>query len=213
MRNNTIIFGDSYCTFKGFIPKGYLTYYSERKCYKTDVTEVSQTWWHQVVQEADLNLVLNDSWSTSTIGYRGYYDADCSTSSSFLCRLEKLIAEGFFEKNEIHKAFVFGGTNDSWANVPLGRPEHRHWEHQDLYDVLPAIDCFLSLLKQTLPHAEIYCLVNTGLKPEITDWMLQVCKRYEITPVVFDNIDKKCGHPTVQGMLDIKHGVLRALKQ
>ena len=212
MQNNTIIFGDSYCTFKGFIPKGYLPYYTERKCYKTDVTDVSQTWWYQVFNEANLNLVLNDSWSTSTIGYTGYYDMDCSASSSFIYRLKKLIEAGFFQENEIHKAFVFGGTNDSWSNAPLGKPDHRNWEHEDLYEVLPAIDYFLHLLKQTIPHAEIYCLVNTGLKPEITNWMLQVCERYGIVPIVFDHIDKKCGHPTIQGMLDIKHGVLKALK-
>ena len=72
MSNNTIIFGDSYSTFENFIPAGYAVHYFENGRPETDVTKVSQTWWHQVVTEADLNLILNNSWSGSTICYTGY---------------------------------------------------------------------------------------------------------------------------------------------
>ena len=108
MKNNTIILGDSYSTFASFIPDGYLSYYSENERPETDVTKVSQTWWFQVMEAANLNLVLNNSWSGSTIGYTGYNNSDCSESSSFIYRLKQLIEDGFFEKNEIHKVFVFG---------------------------------------------------------------------------------------------------------
>ena len=101
MKNNTIILGDSYSTFEGFVPEGYDIYYFENGYSDTDVTKVSQTWWHQVVDEADLNLILNNSWSGSTIGYTGYDNVDCSKSSSFIYRLKQLIAEEFFVKNKI----------------------------------------------------------------------------------------------------------------
>ena len=120
MSNNTIIFGDSYSTFENFVLEGYAVYYTEKGRPETDVTKVFQTWWHQVVTEIDLNLNLNNSWSGSTIGYTGYNNTDCSHSSSFIYRLQKLIEQDFFDKNDIDTVFVFGGTNDSWAEAPLG---------------------------------------------------------------------------------------------
>lgn len=212
MAKNTIIFGDSYSTFKGYIPEGYAFYYSENGRPETDVTAVSETWWHQVVNEADLNLIQNNSWSGSTICYTGYEGKDCSATSSFICRLNKLIDEKFFHQNKIDKVFVFGGTNDSWCGAPLGEVKKENWTHDDLYNVLPAVYCFFDTLKKALPNAEIYCLVNTELRPEVTAALKDAAKIYNLTPVVFDKIDKKCGHPTIEGMKDIKNTVLKILK-
>lgn len=211
MKNNIIILGDSYSTFRGFVPDGYAVYYSEKERPETDVRNVSQTWWLQVIKEANLNLILNNSWSGSTIGYTGYNNTDCSESSSFIYRLKQLIGDGFFTKNEIHKVFVFGGTNDSWSNAPLGEIKYKDWTNNDLYFVLPAICYFLNLLKETLPHAEIYCLINTEIKSEIASCMKKACERYNITPITFDTINKNSGHPTIQGMKDIKDGILKVL--
>lgn len=212
LTNNTVIFGDSYSTFENYVPDGYAIYYSEQGRPETDVTNVSQTWWHQVVSEAKLNLILNNSWSGSTIGYTGYDNVDCSQSSSFIYRLRKLVKEGFFDRNQVDTVFVFGGTNDSWANAPLGTIKTKDWERQDLYSVLPAVFCFLKTLKDILPFADIYCLINTELKAEIADSMHQACEMYGITGVTFDHIDKSDGHSTIKGMQDIKTTVLRTIK-
>ena len=208
MKINTLIFGDSYSTFKGYVPDGYAVYYSENERPETDVTRVEQTWWYQVAQEAGLKLVLNNSCSGSTIGYTGYNNTDCSKSSSFIYRLKQLIENGFFAKNQIDTVFVFGGTNDSWSNAPLGEAKYSDWDEKELFSVLPAICYFLNLLKETSPQTDIYCLINTDIKPEIASCMKNACKTYNITPVTFDRIDKKCGHPTIQGMKAIKDGVL-----
>ena len=69
----------------------------------------------------------------------------------------------------------------------------------------------LKLLKQTLPDAAIYCMINTDLKPEISACMEHACEKYGITVVNFEQIDKVYGHPTVRGMQDIKDGVINAL--
>ena len=61
MKNNAVIFGDSYSTFEGFVPNGFRVYYSESGRPETDVTKVEETWWHQVEREAGINLVLNNS--------------------------------------------------------------------------------------------------------------------------------------------------------
>ena len=211
-KNNAIIFGDSYSTFNGFVPDGFAIYYSENERPETDVTQVSQTWWHQVIREANLNLVLNNSWSGSTIGYTGYDNIDCSTSSSFIYRFNQLIENGFFAENEIDTVFVFGGTNDNWADAPLGEIKYSDWEEKDLFSVLPAVCYFLNLLSETLPQAKIYCLMNRDIKPEIVDCMKSACEKYGIVSVTFQQIDKVSGHPTVQGMEDIATSVLSTLE-
>lgn len=215
MKNNAIIFGDSYSTFEGFIPEGYETYYSDSEGSKTDVRRVEQTWWHQIIKEADLNLVLNNSWSGSTIGYIGWGGRDFSKSSCFIYRFKQLIEKEFFTKNQIDTVFIFGGTNDSWSNAPLGKEKYSDWDESDLYTALPAISYFLNLVRQTLPQAKIYCLINTGLKDEITSCMKTASEKYGITYVTFNNIDKndEFGHPTIKGMKTIKNGVLKALNK
>lgn len=210
MAKNAIIFGDSYSTFDGYVPEGYPVYYSETSHSELGVNCASNTWWYQMATEADLHLVRNDSWSGSTIGYTGY-QGDCSHSSSFIYRLRKLEQEGFFEQNVIDTVLVFGGTNDSWSNAPLGKLKLNDFEEQDLYNVLPAIADFFYEIKRILPQATVYCLINLGLKPEIADAFERVCHRYGITKVVFDDIHKVDGHPTAQGMRDIKAAVVRAL--
>ncbi|MBR6558248.1 MAG: hypothetical protein IKT70_04465 [Clostridia bacterium] len=213
MKKNAIIFGDSYSTFDGFIPEGYEVFYTPFEYYDTDVRNVSETWWHQVVTEADLNLVLNDSWSGSTICYTGYDNVDCSESSSFICRLKKLIAKGFFEENKIDTVFVFGGTNDSWSDDPLGEMKFDDFDKSELYSVLPGICYFLKLLRETLPDADIYCLINTEIKQEIASCLEKVSEKYGMTPVTFDTIDKTGDHPTIKGMKEIKDTVLKAMNR
>lgn len=212
MPNNTIIFGDSYSTFAGFIPEGYAVYYSETPRPETDVTRVTETWWYQVMDNARLNLVLNNSWSGSTIGYTGYNNSDCSQSSSFIFRLRQLKEQGFFHENEINTVFVFGGTNDSWSDAPLGVSMPENQSEADLFSVLPAISHFLTDLKETLPAASIYCLINTELKPEIGEEMKAACKRLGIQAIPFTRIAKACGHPTVRGMQDIANQVLAVIR-
>ena len=209
MKKNAIIFGDSYSTFDGYIPHGYDSYYPDSG---TGVTQVCETWWSLLCEKADLNLVLNDSWSGSTIGYTSYDGYDSSRTSSFIFRLRRLIADGFFTENEIDTVFVFGGTNDSWSGAPLGEEIYENWLDSDFYNVLPACAYFLHLLKETLPQAKIYCLINTDLHPAIDGCMKTACEKYGVTPVTFDQIDKISGHPTVQGMNDIKNGVLTKIK-
>ena len=209
--NNVIIFGDSYSTYLGHIPQGYAVYYSGRRETPPDLEDVSQTWWHQVISEADGKLVQNNSWSGSTICYTGYGCTDRSKSSSFIYRLNKLADEGFFKKNKIDTVFVFGGTNDNWCQAPVGQLQFSDWTHDSLFFVLPAVCYFFKRLKEELPNSNIYCLINTNLRADITNGMKKACEHYGIKYITFDSIDKVNGHPTVKGMTDIKEQVLKNL--
>ena len=213
MKKNALIIGDSYSTFGGFVPEGNKVYYAEIPTHDTDVLSVTDTWWYQVITEGNFNLVLNESWSGAPVGYRGYDGEDCSKTSSFIYRLRLMRERGFFRDNEIHTVFAFGGTNDSWCEAPLGEIKCSDWKEEDLYYVLPAICCFFRELRQCLPEAEIYCLINTDLKEEITQALLLACKNHHMIPVTFPHIHKTNDHPTVLGMRTIKETVMAAIEE
>lgn len=206
-----MIFGDSYSTYADHIPQGYAVYYSGKRDTPPDLEDVSQTWWHQVITEGGGKLVQNNSWSGSTICYTGYGCTDRSKSSSFIYRINKLAEEGFFKKNTIDTVFVFGGTNDHWCQAPVGQLQFSDWTHDSLFFVLPAICHFFKRLKEELPNANIYCLINTNLRADITNGMKTACDHYGIKYITFDSIDKVNGHPTAKGMTDIKNQVLKNL--
>lgn len=209
---NIMIFGDSYSTYEGYIPEGYAKYYSGHRTGEPDVSDVKNTWWGRLIDATDANLLQNNSWSGSTIGYTGYDNRDCSKDSSFIYRFEKLLADGFFETNRIDTLFVFGGTNDSWSNAPLGELKYENIAQSDLFCVLPAISHFAKRLKETFKDTKIVFIGNCDIKNEITDAMKEVCLHYGFGYIALSDVEKLNGHPTEHGMEQITHQVLAYLK-
>ena len=209
---NIFILGDSFSTFDGYIPEGYLTYYGENTEKNTAVRKVEYTWWHKFCKETDSNVVLNNSWSGSTICYTAYDGRDCSKDSSFIFRLRELIKNGFFEKNQIDTVFLFGASNDSGANSPLGEIKYDNFEEKDLYFAFPAICYAIKLLKETLPNAKIYFPINDDIKPEIRKMIPTACEHYGIKAIELENIEKLESHPTIEGMEQIKNQIIQAIK-
>ena len=205
MVKNFMIFGDSYSTHKDHIPKEYAYYYCDEGVDPSNpVTKmrVEQTWWGQFIEKTGANLVLNDSWSGSTIGYTGY-DGDCSTSSSFIYRYTKLLESGFFNENQIDTIFVLGGTNDSWSNAPLGTEKYADWTREDLFCVQPAICYFMAQLKQNHPDVRVIYIANCDIKTEIIDCIKHASEFFGAGYVELHDIDKDMGHPTILGMEQI----------
>ena len=111
---NFMIFGDSYSTHKNHIPEGYVYYYADEGRDEGRGEQkmlAEQTWWWQLKERTGANLVHNNSWSGSTIGYTGY-SGDCSKTSSFICRYEKLF-DGLYaltDEEAVKKQFGGGMT-------------------------------------------------------------------------------------------------------
>ena len=210
---NVMIMGDSYSTFIGYIPKEYKSYYEGDPDCKTGVYKVEQTWWHQLMNETGANLVLNNSWSGSTVCHTGYDNADWSDTMSFACRLDKLIDQGFFNENQIDTVFIFGGTNDCWAKVPMGEVMYDGFTKQDLFSFLPAVYYVIKRYREVLPNANLVWIINTWLDAPIVEGIKTACEYYGIKCLQLKNIDKIAAHPSVQGMTDIKNEVLEFLKQ
>ena len=211
---NLLILGDSYSTFEGYVPEEYNPYY--RKSYGedhvgSDVTDVSMTWWGILTEELGLNVVRNDSWSGSTICYTAYHGIDCSETSSFITRFEKMVDEGFFERNEIDTVIVFGGTNDAWARAPLGEDKFADHTKESLYSILPAVGYLAGRLTEVLPKAEILFVINSGISIAVREGIKRACAHFGLSCAELVSITKHRGHPNARGMKEIAEQVKPAL--
>ena len=190
-----VILGDSYSTFLGYIPEGNAAWYSSRAQGPNDVVKVDDTWWRQFCSVAGYDLLLNESWSGSTICNTGYDGVPCPTWS-FIARMKNIVA-GDSDPDLI---LICGGTNDSWADSPIGQLKFSGWTDEDLACYLPACCYMLDYLRREAPQAEIVCVINSELKPEITQGQIDACSHYGAHALVLKDIDKLWGHPSVAGM-------------
>lgn len=208
---NFMIIGDSYSTYKGCIPEGYAFYYSK----EGDPTNVvckmerNETWWQRIIDNDGANLVFNDSWSGSTICNTGY-GGDCSKINSFIFRFERMVKNGFFKDKKIDVLFVFGGTNDSWADAPFGDGTLKNPSESDLFCVFPAVNYLMNRVKEVLPFTDIYFIINTNIKPEIANHIKSQSKISGVNYIELCNIEKINGHPTPNGMESIYKQIINA---
>lgn len=204
VRETVSILGDSYSTFEGFITPetNEPWYFREKDAKRTDVADVTQTWWWQVVKNGGYKLGVNNSYSGATICYSGYHDGDYS-SRSFITRCPMLGNPDII--------LVFGATNDSWANAPIGDYKYKDWVRADLYTFRPALAKLLHDLAVRYPNVKVYFMLNTGLKEDINASVLTICKYYGVPVIQLTDIDKQNGHPTIKGMKSISAQVLQVL--
>ena len=206
-KNNIFIMGDSYSTYEGYIPKEYHFYYSDERKDNPIVNGVEKTWWNMLANENKLNITLNDSFSGSTIS--NTVREALTVESSFISRIDKYISENFFKENKINTMFIFGGTNDSWIDAPVGNLKYSDWTADDLKCVLPAFCYLIDRAKKAV--ADIIVIINTDLKEEIATGFTQACEKNEVKCLCLKEIDKENGHPTELGMKQISKQVTELL--
>lgn len=204
---NVYILGDSLSTFKGYIPETHAACYKPIKQENNDITDVNETWWKIVLNNTDSNLVLNDSWSGTTICHTGYDGKDYS-NRSFVTRFDKLIEEKYFNGKQIDTILIFGGTNDNWAQSPVGEVKFEDWTNDDLYKVLPAFCYLLSKVKATLPNARVINILNVDFRQPLTDGMIAASEHYGCEYYKFTTYNRNGGHPGIEGMAQMAEQVL-----
>ena len=192
------ILGDSYSTFLGIIPNNYATFYPNNQ---NDVKEVEQTWWSLYIKAKDYVLEKNDSWGGTTICGTGYGGMD-SSRSNFISRVDSLGNPDII--------FVFGGTNDDWANSPMGEYQYSDWTKEDCKNFRPALACLIDMLQKRYPQAELCFILNSELKESVNESMREVCKHYNVKLVELHDIEKQNGHPSISGMKSIYEQLLEA---
>ena len=199
------ILGDSYSTYQNYIPEGNeVWYFDPIDTKRTDVSDVQQTWWWQVVKNGGYLLEKNDSYSGATICYTGYNDEDYS-ARSFITRLPRVGSPDIL--------LIFGNTNDSWCGAKVGEYIYKDWKRADLYTYRPALAKLLNDALCRYPNVRIYFIQNTELRKEIVESTAIICKHYGIPVIQLKDIDKQAGHPNQKGMKAISEQVLKAIKQ
>ncbi len=194
------ILGDSYSTYKGIIPSNYSTFYPDAN---NDVSSVDQTWWSLYIKAKGYQLEKNDSWGGTTICGTGYGRMD-SSRSNFISRVDSLGNPDII--------FVFGGTNDAWANSPVGEYQYSDWTKDDCKNFRPALACLLDMLQKRYPKASIYSILNSELREPINESFREICKHYNVQLIELHDIEKQNGHPSVSGMKSICDQLLEAIK-
>lgn len=202
------ILGDSYSTFAGYLsPTTNFPWYSADLnsdiAKNNDVHSVEQTWWHQFVTKMGYELVCNNSFSGSTICHTGYNKEDY-TDRSFITRLHHLSNPDII--------LIFGGTNDSWAGVPIGEYQYEGWTNADLYNFRPAFAYMLHNLRQLYPQAKIYNITNSELSEAVTVSADEICRHYNVPNLLLKDVEKQWGHPSVKGMEAICNQLIDLVK-
>ena len=192
------ILGDSYSTFQGIIPANYSTFYPNNQ---NDVKEVEQTWWSLYIKAKGYELEKNDSWSGTTICGTGYGRMD-SSRSNFISRVDSLGNPDII--------FVFGGTNDAWANSPVGEYQYSDWTKDDCKNFRPALACLFVMLQKRYPKAKLVSLLNSELREPINESMREVCKHYKVQLIELHDTEKQNGHPSISGMKSICEKLVEA---
>ena len=198
------VLGDSYSTFEGAIPKGNAIWYFKRNNpNQTDVNRVEQTWWSQLIGRKGWTLLMNNSYSGSTICNTGYNKEDYS-DRSFTKRMDNLGGNPDI-------IFIFGATNDSWAHAPIGEFKYENITKDDLWSFRPAMAYMLAWMKENYAQSDIYFLLNDGLSKEVTESSKIICQRYGVKCIELKGIDKMAGHPSIKGMKQIADQVEEAM--
>lgn len=195
------ILGDSYSTFKGYIPEGNAFWYyvpDKPEPERTDVESVTQTWWWIATRRQGYRLGVNDSYSGATVSYTGYDGADFS-DRSFITRVPRLGHPDII--------LILGAINDSWAGVEMGEYKYSSIERADLYTFRPALARLFQLSKELYPDAGIWFILCDGLREELNESVLTICDHYGIPCIKLEGIDKRMGHPTIEGMKSIAQQV------
>lgn len=192
------VLGDSYSTFVGIIPSNYSSFYPNDR---NDVTKVEQTWWSLYVNAKGYALEKNDSWGGTTICGTGYGGMN-SSYSNFISRVDSLGNPDII--------LVFGGTNDAWANSPMGEYQYSDWTKDDCKYFRPALACLIDMLQKRYAQAEICFILNSELREPVNESMREVCKHYNVKLVELHDIEKQNGHPSINGMKSICDQLLEA---
>ncbi len=193
-RKRVSILGDSYSTYENFVQPDSNRLWYRMVDPRNDVVSVDQTWWHLFIKENGYLLDRNNSFSGATICNRGYDGADY-TPRSYITRMDNVGCPDIL--------FIFGGTNDSWAGVPMGEYKYSGWTQAELFTFRPALAKLLWYCTLRYPNTEIYVLLNNELSDDINGSMRIICKHYGVPLIELRNIDKQGGHPSIKGMRQI----------
>lgn len=217
------ILGDSYSTYGGWIPEGYLTWYGidgvdGKNSSKNDVASVADTWWHQLMTKYNCTLLINSSYSGSPVSYTGYKTDSNPTGderkTAFITRMKSDLAASKVQPEVI---LILGGTNDHYAPAPSGEIRYEGWTEEDLKCFFPAFAYMLDYLCKQHPAARVINIQNDCFSTEEAAAIATITAHYGVQNVALTNIKGSAnlqgGHPTKATMKRIAEQVAAAVNE
>lgn len=144
------LLGDSISTLAGYSEPGDAAYYEGIRKLEAEVYTPEDTWWGQVIEALGGELLVNNSFSGSTVckhpdfTYPSYACSDERTSA--LCQ----------DGRTPDVIMVFMGTNDRGLCFPPAPTQD--WQQDDLGVFSVAYSKMVEKLRRNYPKAEIWCL-------------------------------------------------------
>ena len=202
-----VLLGDSYTTFAGHIPEGNWTYYPRADV--PEVTDAEMTWWRLLIHARALRLLCNESSSGTTLSTR--VRPEHTPKDAFISRMKRVLGPEGVQGEKPELILILGGTNDSWIGNEAGELQFEGWSDESLKETLPAACYMLDYITRHNPNAAILFILNSDLRPEIAEGLVDACAHYGVALVRLADISKQCGHPDAEGMKQIAAQVGRAL--
>ena len=106
------ILGDSISTFEGYIPvnDGFNLEHLSRYPQDNLLTDVSETWWMQIIDRLNANLGINDSWRGATVSGAVPVTTGTTGENAGMANLTRILNLGSNGTPDI--IIFYGGTND-----------------------------------------------------------------------------------------------------
>lgn len=182
------IIGDSISTFSGWIPNGYVAYYPHSAGAVSDLTDVSQTWWHRLIYTLmpDAELDMNLSFSATCVAKTG--------SESLYDRNDFVTRCTGFDNPDI--VVIHGGTNDRGISLghpaPLGEYDYdTPADELDRYSFRPAYICMVKKITEAWPGVKIVCVIGDCLYQEeyvsLAESIEEIAGHYGLPVVKFES--------------------------
>lgn len=189
------ILGDSISTYAGFIPPGNKSFFPNG-----DVTHFSYTWWFKLLGLADMQLLVNQSWSGSRVSNVG-------ESKDGTCMSNELRWGSLGTNDESPDVILFfGGINDVSKSPYTELGDYPTWGNKESMDRSTFRGAYAFTVQSILekyPSSKLICMVpmqtrsraiytNAGSGwslADARDSIMTICNQYGV-----DVIDMtKCG--------------------
>lgn len=144
------ILGDSVSTLDGYSYPTDSAFYSGMNKFRSDVFAPEDTWWGKVISDLGGRLLINNSFSGSTVTVR----PGC-VFPSYACSDERTSGLGDFQRKP-DVIMVFMGVNDWGHGARVAQNEDESEEDFSVFTT--AYRSMLTKLKKNYPDAEIWCL-------------------------------------------------------
>lgn len=153
------ILGDSLSTYEGWIPEECTVFFPRHG----ELTDVSETWWMQLLEDTGMELCSNNSSAGSTcVG-----DSLLTGEVKYGCSGDRISLLTGSRGKMPDVIIVFMGTNDLLSGVPMGDNDGtRLVEEGEIDNFSDAYTLILDKISSEYPAAQIYCC---GLH-QVGDW-------------------------------------------